>query len=160
MGLQPPKSRKVVICGINLPPNAKFWGSAEKVEHRCTTTNLPACNGTIIVLKVTLIYSVSVITNFIIPKRDKQAKNITLFRLSRRATHNPHHTWHGDRGGPYHFCILLIFFDPISQPHQSCLDSPPHPLLNPSLSSSPSSITPSLFHSRLKTYLFNKSFPP
>jgi len=34
--------------------------------------------------------------------------------------------------------------------------------VNPSLSSSPlsSSITPSLFHSRLKTYLFNKSFPP
>jgi len=33
---------------------------------------------------------------------------------------------------------------------------------NSSLSSSPlsSSITPSLFHSTLKTYLFNKSFPP
>jgi len=40
-------------------------------------------------------------------------------------------------------------------------DSPPHTLLNSSLSSSPlsSSITPSCFHSRLKTYLFNKSFP-
>jgi len=37
-----------------------------------------------------------------------------------------------------------------------------HPLVNSSLSSSPlsSSITPSLFHSKLKTYLFNKSFPP
>ena len=47
-------------------------------------------------------------------------------------------------------------------PHHSCLDSPPHPLINSSLSSSPlsSSITPSLFHSKLKTYLFNKSFPP
>ena len=46
--------------------------------------------------------------------------------------------------------------------HPSCLDSPPHSLFNSSLSSSPlsSSITPSLFHSRLKTYLFNKSFPP
>ena len=44
----------------------------------------------------------------------------------------------------------------------SCLDSTPHPLVNLSLSSSPlsSSITPTLFHSRLKTYLFNKSFPP
>ena len=52
--------------------------------------------------------------------------------------------------------------DSFRQPHHSCLDSPPHLLLNPSLSSSPlsSSITPSLFHSRLKTYLFNKSFPP
>jgi len=48
------------------------------------------------------------------------------------------------------------------QPRQSCLDSPPHSLVSSSLLSSPlsSSITPSLFHSRLKTYLFNKSSPP
>jgi len=53
--------------------------------------------------------------------------------------------------------------DSFRQSHHSCLDSPPHPLVNnPSLSSSSlsSSITSSLFHSRLKTYLFNKSFPP
>ena len=52
--------------------------------------------------------------------------------------------------------------DSFHQPHHSRLDSPPHPLLNSSLSSSTlsSSITPSLFHSRVKTYLFNKSFPP
>ena len=52
--------------------------------------------------------------------------------------------------------------DSFRQPHHSCLDSPPRPLLNSYLSSSPlsSSITPSLFHSRLKTYLFNKAFPP
>ena len=52
--------------------------------------------------------------------------------------------------------------DSFHQPQQSCLDSTPHPLVNLSLSSSPlsSSITPTLFHSRLKTYLFNKSFPP
>jgi len=51
--------------------------------------------------------------------------------------------------------------DSFRQPYHSCLDFPPHPLLNLSLSSSPlsSSITPSLFLSRLKTYLFNKSFP-
>ena len=52
--------------------------------------------------------------------------------------------------------------DSFRQPRQSCLDSPPHSLVSSSLLSSPlsSSITPSLFHSRLKTYLFNKSFPP
>ena len=51
--------------------------------------------------------------------------------------------------------------DSFRQPHQCCLDSPPHPLVNVFLSSSPLSsfITHSLFHSRLKTYLFNKSFP-
>ena len=50
--------------------------------------------------------------------------------------------------------------DSIRHSHHSSLDSPPHPLVNPSLSSTPlsSSITPSLFHSRLKTYFFNKSF--
>jgi len=46
------------------------------------------------------------------------------------------------------------FPDSFRQPHHSCIDSPPHPLLNLSLSSSPlsSSITPSLFHFKLKTY--------
>ena len=52
--------------------------------------------------------------------------------------------------------------DSFRQPRQSCLDSPPHSLVSLSLLSSPlsSSITPSLFHSRLKTCLFNKSFSP
>jgi len=50
-----------------------------ELEYRC----LPLCNNTIIVLKITLLHSVSVITNFVFPKRDKkqQNKNITLFRL-------------------------------------------------------------------------------
>ena len=52
----------------------------------------------------------------------------------------------------------IIWFD---QPRQSCLDSPPHSLVSSSLSSSPlsSSIIFSLFHSRLKSYRFNKSLP-
>jgi len=61
-----------------------MWGSIGKLEHRCTTTNLPLCKGTIIVLKITLLHSFSVITNFVIPKRDiknKQKRNITLFLL-------------------------------------------------------------------------------
>jgi len=58
----------------------KIWGSTEKVEYKCKTTNLPLCNDTIIVLKVTPLHSVSVITNFVIPKCDKQ-KSVTLFRL-------------------------------------------------------------------------------
>jgi len=50
----------------------KFWGSTEKVEYRYTTTNLAACNDTIIVLIIILLHSVSVITKFVIPKRGKQ----------------------------------------------------------------------------------------
>ena len=56
----------------------KFWGSTEKVEYRCTTTILPVCNDAITVLKITLLHSVSVITNFVIPKRDKRQKNRTF----------------------------------------------------------------------------------
>jgi len=61
-------------------------------------------------LKITLHHSVSVITNFVIPNRDKnrQKHHIFLF-YSRRATHDPHHTWHGDRGGPCHFCTPSNF---------------------------------------------------
>jgi len=60
-------------------PKKKSRGSIEKFEYRCTTRNLPLCNGTIIVLKITLLHSVSFITNFVIPKRDKkEQKNCTF----------------------------------------------------------------------------------
>ena len=77
------KSQKNRNFWYKFTPIEKFWGSTEKVEYRCTTTNLPLCYDTIIVLKITLLHSVSVITNFVIPKRDKKSKpkNITLFRL-------------------------------------------------------------------------------
>jgi len=74
----------MVIFGKNLPLEKKFWGSIGILEHRYTTTNLPLCNDTIIVLKIILLHSVSVITNFVIPKHDKKQtdkKNITLFCL-------------------------------------------------------------------------------
>jgi len=103
--------------------NSKFWykfspkkksrGSIEKLEHRCTTRNLPLCNGTIIVLKITPLHGVSVITNFVIPKRDKQTdrqKTSHFFVYSRRETHDPHHTWQGDRGGPSRFSIYMELF--------------------------------------------------
>jgi len=35
-------------------------------------TNLPLCNDTIIVLKIILLHSVSVITNFVVLKHDKK----------------------------------------------------------------------------------------
>ena len=49
-------------------PMEKCWGSTEKIEYRCTTTDLLLCNDAIIVLKITLLHSVSVMTNFVIPK--------------------------------------------------------------------------------------------
>ena len=40
--------------------------------HNYKQSNIHLCNDTIIVLKISLLHSVSVITNFVIPKRDKQ----------------------------------------------------------------------------------------
>ena len=68
-------------CGptaSKIAKNRNFWYNKgkfrgpQKVEYRYTTTNLPLCNDTIIVLKITLLRSVSVIKNFVIPKRDKK----------------------------------------------------------------------------------------
>jgi len=71
-----------------------FWGSREKVKYSCTTTNLPLCNDTIIVLKITLLNSVSVITNFVIPKRDKK-------------TNKKHHTFSFTAGARPTIPIIL-----------------------------------------------------
>jgi len=45
--------------------------------------------------------------------RQRQTKTSHFFVYSRRATHDPHHTWCDDRGGPCHFCTPLFFY-PIS----------------------------------------------
>jgi len=62
----PQNRKKVVIFGM----------FTEKAEYRSTTTNLPVCNDIIIVLKITL-QSVSIITNFVIPKHDRQTDKKT-----------------------------------------------------------------------------------
>jgi len=84
----------------------------QKKLNICTTTNLLLCNETIIVLKITLLHSVSVITNFVVLKRNKQTdrqKTLHFFVYSQHATYDAHHTWHGDRGDPYHFCTPQLF---------------------------------------------------
>jgi len=81
-GLSAPKTPKNGNLWYKFAPKGILWGSTEKVEYGCTTTNLHVCNDTIIVLKITLLHSVFVITNFITPKRDIQTnKQITLLRL-------------------------------------------------------------------------------
>jgi len=91
-----PKIVKNHIFWYKCTPVGKFWGSIEKVEYRCTTTNLPLCNDTIIVLKITLLHSVSIITIFVIPKHDKQTKTkTTLFGLqpARNPQSPPYLAW-------------------------------------------------------------------
>ena len=46
--------------------------SIGRLQHRCTTKNLPVCNDTIVVLKIILLHIISVITNFVIPNRKKK----------------------------------------------------------------------------------------
>jgi len=43
-------------------PKKKYRGSIEKLEYRCTTRNLPLCNGTIIVLKITWVTTTQIVT--------------------------------------------------------------------------------------------------
>jgi len=63
------KSPKIAIFGINLPLRKNRGGPYRNLNiDSCTSRNLPLCNGTIIVLKISLLYSVSVITNFQIAK--------------------------------------------------------------------------------------------
>jgi len=106
VGLQPPKLPKFAFFWYKFAPKGKLWGSTEKLEYSCTTTNLPLCNDTIIVLKITLHHSVFVITNFFISKRDKKNRQKTshFFVYSWRVRCDPHYTWHDGRGGPCHFC--------------------------------------------------------
>ena len=77
VGFTAPKIAKNGNFWYKFAPEGKFWGLQKKVEYRCTTanlplcndtTNLPLCNDTITVLKITPVHSVSVITNFVIPK--------------------------------------------------------------------------------------------
>jgi len=79
VGLRVPKSPKMLIFGKNLPLRENP-GVHKKTWYRCTTRNLPLRNGTITVLKITILHSVSVITNFVIQKRYKKKpkKNHTL----------------------------------------------------------------------------------
>jgi len=55
----------MLIFGKKIAPKRKSRGPIKKLEYSCTTRNLPLCNGT-------LLHSVSVITNFVIRKRDKK----------------------------------------------------------------------------------------
>ena len=51
------------------------------------------------------------------------------------------------------FCLIKNVFYCCFKTKKTCFKTSSHLTLSPS-------ITPSLFHSKLKTYLFGKSFPP
>jgi len=99
----------------------KCLESIGRLQHRCTTKNLPVCNDTIVVLKIILLHIISVITNFVIPNRKKKTdkkqtstKTSHFSVYSRRATNDTHHSCHADKGGPCRVCYTLTFWDTTS----------------------------------------------
>ena len=72
----PPKLRKMVIFGINLSLR-KYSGGRQKMLNIGAQYKPSLCTDTVIVLKITLLHSVSVITNFVIPQRDKQKQELS-----------------------------------------------------------------------------------
>ena len=116
VGLRVPKSPKMLIFGKNLPIRENP-GVHKKTWYRCTTRNLPLRNGTITVLKITILHSVSVITNFVIQKRDKKKqKKITLFRLqlARDPRSPPYFAWWWRRSTPLLYPLTLLIRSVVS----------------------------------------------
>ena len=84
------------------------WHQSQKVEHDCTTTNLPLFNGVKIVSVLQGLRGEIGRTSSGVQKRDgqtnrqtdRQTKNSTqrFWPPRRRVKSEPHQTWHGDRG--------------------------------------------------------------
>jgi len=87
------------------------WQQSVKVEHGCTTTNLPLSNGVKIVSALQRLDGEVGRTISDVQKRDEQTDKQTdkqktqRFWLPwRRVKSEPHQTWHGDRGPRVHSC--------------------------------------------------------
>jgi len=83
------------------------WQQSDKVEHRCTTTNLPLSNGIKIVSVLQRLHGEIGRTISDVQKRDEQTNRQTnrqtkktqrFWPPRRRVKSEPHQTWHGDRG--------------------------------------------------------------
>jgi len=109
-----------------LPYFAIFWTSAfcgvanlqqsEKLEHGCTTTNLPLSNGIKIVAVLQRLHDDIGRTISDVQKRDEQTDKQTdkqktrrFWLPRRRVKSEPHQTWHGDRGPRARSCTFKTF---------------------------------------------------
>ena len=135
----------VAFCWRKTPISAVFWTCAfsvvascqppDKVEHECTTTNLPLSNcirfsvfadtarvTSVRIISIIIIKIVSVLqrlhgeigrTFSDVQKRDgqtdKRTKTQRFWPLRRRVKSEPHQTWHGDRGPRERSCISKTF---------------------------------------------------
>jgi len=113
----------VVLWRRNPPIFAVFWTSAfsgvanwqqsEKVEHRCTTTNLPLSNSIKIVSVLQRLHGEIGRTISDVQKRDeqtdKQKKSQRFWLPRRRVKYKPHQTLRGDRGPRACSCTSKTF---------------------------------------------------
>ena len=77
------------------------WQQSDKVEHGCTTTNLPLPKGIKIVSALQRLHGEIGRTNSDVQKRDGQTNRQKTQRFwppRRRVKSELHQTWHGDRG--------------------------------------------------------------
>ena len=115
----------VALCWRKPPIFAVFWTSAfsgvanwrqsQKVEYRCTTTNLPLSNGIKIVSVLQRLHGKigCIISN--IQKRVGQTnrqikKNSTCLAARQWVKSEPHQTWHGHRGPQARSCTSKNFW--------------------------------------------------
>ena len=89
------------------------WHQSQKVEHGCTTINLPLSNSIKIVSVLQRLHGEIGRTNSDIQKHDgqtnKQTKTQCFWPPRRRVKSVPHQTWHGDRGPRARSCAFKTF---------------------------------------------------
>jgi len=91
------------------------WRQSEKVEHRCTTTNLPLSNGIKLYSVLQRLYlakscaqalTFRSVTN---KQTETDKKTQRFWPPRRRVKPEPHQTWHGDRGPRARSCTSKTF---------------------------------------------------
>ena len=111
--------RKTPIFGVfwtSAFSDVADWHQSQKVEHGCTTTNLPLSNGIKIVSVLQRLHGEIWRTNSDAQKRegqtDKQTdrqKNSTFLATPAAGEIQAHQTWHGDRGPRARSCASKTF---------------------------------------------------
>ena len=97
------------FCGV------VTWEQSEKVQHGCTTTNIPLPNAIKIVSLLQCLHGEIERTIFDVQKRDGQTRRQKTQRFwppRRRVKSEPHQAWHCDRGPRARSCTSKTFAGP------------------------------------------------
>jgi len=112
---RPVAAKNPNFCRTSAFSDVAIWHQSQKVEHGCTTTNLPLFNGIKIVSVIQRLHGEIGRTNSDVQKRDGQTDRQTKKKTQRfwpprrRVKSEPHQTWHGDRGPRARSCVSKTF---------------------------------------------------